>query len=156
MEAGPRKQPYTPLNTDRGIRVIHLLPGGSSDDLACEVHHVLLDADIAYECLSYRWGHEDSGSIKLGENASLALNQNLLDALQHLRLSDTMRVLWADQICINQADDLEKTKQVGLMGEIYRKASKVVAWLGLPNEKTHSTFDFLKSLSRYVIAIGRK
>ena len=156
MDTGPPTPPYTPLAGDRDIRVIHLLPGGSSDDIACDVHHVSLDADISYECLSYRWGQEKSGSIKLGENASLALNQNLLDALHHLRLSDTMRVLWADQICINQADDLEKTKQVGLMGEIYRKASKVVAWLGLPDEKTPSTFEFLKGLSRYVITIGRK
>lgn len=156
MDARPTPQPYTSLTRDRDIRVIHLLPGGSSEDLACEVHHVSLDADISYECLSYRWGHEDSGSIKLREDASLALNQNLLDALHFLRQSDTRRVLWADQICINQADDLEKTKQVGLMGEIYRKASKVVAWLGLPDEKTPSTFNFLKGLSRYVIAIGRK
>ena len=152
MDAGPPIQPYTPLTRDRDMRVIHLLPGGPSDDLACEVHHVSLDADISYECLSYRWGHEVSGSIRLGENTNLALNQNLLDALHHLRLSDTMRVLWADQICINQADDLEKTKQVGLMGEIYQKASRVVAWLGLPDEKTPSTFDFLKSLSSYIRA----
>ncbi len=156
MDAGPPIQPYTALTRDRDIRVIHLIPGHSSDDLACEVQHVSLDANPLYECLSYRWGHEDSGSIMLGENASLALNQNLLDALHFLRQSDTTRVLWADQICINQADELEKTKQVGLMGEIYQKASGVVAWLGLPNEKTPSTFDFLESLGRYVVAFGRK
>ena len=155
MDPGPPTQPYTPLIRDRDIRVIHLLPGGSSDDLACKVHHVSLDADPPYECLSYRWGHEDSGSIMLGENANLALNQNLLDALHFLRQSDTTRVLWADQICINQADDLEKTKQVGLMAEIYQKASRVIAWLGLPNEKTPSTFDFLKSLGSYVVALAR-
>ena len=155
MDPGPPTQPYTPLTGSRDIRVIHLLPRGSSDDLACKVHHVSLDADPSYECLSYRWGHEDSGSIILGENAKLALNQNLLDALHFLRQSDSTRVLWADQICINQADDLEKTKQVGLMGEIYQKASRVVAWLGLPNEKTPSTFDFLKSLSCYVFSLAR-
>lgn len=152
MDAGTPTQPYAPLTRNRDIRVIYLLPGASSDDLACKVEHVSLDADISYECLSYRWGKEKWGSIKLGENASLALNQNLLDALRHLRLSDTMRVLWADQICINQADDLEKTKQVGLMGEIYQKASKVVAWLGLPDEKIPGTFDFLEGVSRYLVA----
>ena len=152
MDAGPPAQPYIRLTKDRDIRVLYLLPGGLSDDLACEVHQVSLDSDVSYECLSYRWGHEESGSIKLGEDASLALNPNLLNALHHLRLSDTMRVLWADQICINQADNLEKTKQVGLMGEIYQKASKVVAWLGLPDEKTASTFEFLKNLSHYIVA----
>ena len=156
MDIGPPTPLYTPLTRDRDIRVIHLLPGSSSDDLACEVHHVSLDTDISYECLSYRWGDKDSGSIKLGGCARLALNQNLLDALHHLRLSHTMRVLWADQICINQADDLEKTKQVEYMGEVYRKASEVVAWLGLPNEKTPSTFDFLRGISRCIIAIGER
>lgn len=40
------------------------------------------------------------------------------------------RVLWIDALCINQADRIEKTYQVGLMTEIYRNAWRSLAWLG--------------------------
>jgi len=35
-----------------------------------------------------------------------------------------------DALCINQEDDAEKSHQVAMMGEIYRKAETVLAWLG--------------------------
>jgi hypothetical protein len=41
--------------------------------------------------------------------------------------------LWADGICINQLDVEEKTSQVKLMDEIYRRAKGVVAHLGAPS-----------------------
>jgi len=34
--------------------------------------------------------------------------------------------------CINQKDSFERSHQVGLMGPIYRKATRVLVWLGLP------------------------
>ncbi|KAH0433867.1 heterokaryon incompatibility protein [Colletotrichum camelliae] len=37
---------------------------------------------------------------------------------------------WIDAICIDQKNDNEKADQVQLMGEIYKSASSVVAWLG--------------------------
>jgi hypothetical protein len=40
-------------------------------------------------------------------------------------------VIWADALCINPKDELERGHQVKLMGDIYWKASKVRAWLGL-------------------------
>jgi len=40
------------------------------------------------------------------------------------------KVLWIEAICINQADDIEKSHQVSLMGEIYRNADNVVIFLG--------------------------
>lgn len=40
------------------------------------------------------------------------------------------RVLWIDAVCINQADDIEKTHQVGLMTEIYKGTWRGIVWLG--------------------------
>lgn len=42
---------------------------------------------------------------------------------------------WIDAICINQADDLEKSSQVALMGEIYKKALNAIVWLGSTYDK---------------------
>lgn len=38
--------------------------------------------------------------------------------------------LWADGICINQGNIAERNHQVTLMGDIYGRASKVLAHLG--------------------------
>lgn len=34
-------------------------------------------------------------------------------------------------MCINQADDDERTHQVGMMRDIYAKASEVIIWSGI-------------------------
>jgi hypothetical protein len=39
-------------------------------------------------------------------------------------------VLWADAVCINQADNLEKSEQVAMMGSIYSAARNVSVCLG--------------------------
>lgn len=41
-----------------------------------------------------------------------------------------MEIAWADAICINQADNEEKSFQVNQMGDIYDKAAEVIVWLG--------------------------
>ena len=40
---------------------------------------------------------------------------------------------WIDSICINQADNDEKSTQVGFMGRIYQSAHAVAACLGTNN-----------------------
>lgn len=51
-------------------------------------------------------------------------------ALQYLRRTDEPRILWIDALCINQQDEVEKGPQVAIMGDIYRNATRVVAWIG--------------------------
>lgn len=50
------------------------------------------------------------------------------------RVSD-VDYFWIDAICINQEDVLEKSAQVSLMGEIYKKATHGIVWLGPTYEK---------------------
>jgi hypothetical protein len=38
--------------------------------------------------------------------------------------------LWVDAVCINQSDLPEKSQQVAVMGQIYRKCAQVQIWLG--------------------------
>lgn len=44
-------------------------------------------------------------------------------------------VLWVDALCIDQGNDGEKAVQVGMMGEIYRDARRVRAWIGKRDEE---------------------
>jgi hypothetical protein len=60
----------------------------------------------------------------------LPIGHNLHLALLHLRSPTHSISIWADAICINQADNEERNSQVSLMAFIYNRATKVVAWLG--------------------------
>jgi Heterokaryon incompatibility protein (HET) len=61
------------------------------------------------------------------------VEHNLHLALLHLRSPTHPIAVWADAICINQADTEERNRQVSIMSFIYTRATRVVAWLGTKN-----------------------
>ncbi|KAK0651097.1 heterokaryon incompatibility protein-domain-containing protein [Cercophora newfieldiana] len=52
--------------------------------------------------------------------------------LRYLRHKDRRRTLWVDAICINQHSPTEKATQVPCMDAIYKRAMRVIAYLGSP------------------------
>jgi hypothetical protein len=64
------------------------------------------------------------------DGAVLHITPNLASALRRFRTMSCLRWIWADAVCINQHDAAEKALQIPLMAQIYREASRVVAWLG--------------------------
>jgi hypothetical protein len=65
--------------------------------------------------------------------AELEATVNLFSALRDSRDENRIMPMWADGISINQNDDVEKSKQVAMMGEIYAAAYKTIICLG-PSE----------------------
>jgi hypothetical protein len=53
---------------------------------------------------------------------------------------------WTDAICINQADDKEKSVQVKGMGETYSNASCVLVWLGAAENDSDLAMDRLPAI----------
>ena len=49
------------------------------------------------------------------------------DGYDHGELRESW--IWIDQICIDQCDESERQQQVSIMGDIYRHADVVVAWV---------------------------
>lgn len=85
---------------------------------------------VEFDALSYAWGTRPAGLRMYCNRQPLDITLNLDTALRHLRYVDDERYLWVDQLCIKQADLVEKADQVQLMFTIYNKAQTVVAWLG--------------------------
>jgi hypothetical protein len=55
-------------------------------------------------------------------------------------------LLWADAICINQMDPVEKASQILHMGEIYSQAHRVVVWLGKDTAVVPDIAEFRRNL----------
>lgn len=138
-----REYTYAPITTPGTSRVLVLHPARNrSDALSGTLCLLELPADSAdkahndsprppYEALSYVWGDPTlTEIITLDDDYVLHLTPSIADALRRVRLPDTTRTVWADQICVNQKDQSERTQQVKLMGSLYRLAKRVLVWLG--------------------------
>lgn len=88
------------------------------------------DSPSWFEALSYTWGSWEDCRWILLNGHRFTVTQNLWDALRRLKRFYAIRRLWVDQVCINQRDNDERSKQVRLMGKIFSSASQVLVWLG--------------------------
>ncbi|WAO86310.1 HET domain-containing protein [Fusarium falciforme] len=95
-----------------------------------------LKSDPSYETLSYVWGDQSNTRQITCDGSPRTITESLYLALSRLRLRDRPRTVWIDQLCIDQTNDVEKSPQVSVMRDIYRKASRGLIWLGeLPVEE---------------------
>ena len=111
------------------IRLLKLLPRVPFGRLNCELLDVAVGEIPEYEAVSYTWGAgEFSGVIHIGGKPR-PVSSTVEDLLYHRSSHFRSRFLWVDQICINQADNDEKARQIPLMRDIYRGAAKTIIWL---------------------------
>ncbi|KAK4664764.1 uncharacterized protein QC763_506470 [Podospora pseudopauciseta] len=139
---------YSPFLKDAeksSIRLIRLLPGYPSSPVVVELVTVPLDPGKIpyYEAVSYVWGTSYQQYEIACDGLSMAVSESALLALRRFRFVDHIRLLWIDQICINQQDDKEKSSQVMLMGEIYGTASQVLVYLGEADDTSDKAMDYI-------------
>lgn len=115
----------------RQIRILRVLPGDHGDPIRCTLRAAYLGDDPDYEALSYTWGDLNGSRSSISVDGQVVpVTLNLKAALRRLRQPANHRDLWIDALCINQADEQEKSHQVRLMGLIFSKASQAIMWLG--------------------------
>lgn len=143
MRLGPKteKYLYEPLKSETSIRILELLPGEGQGLIRCQLHIVEVGQGPQYEALSYAWGSATDKREISCDGRKLKIPTSLRDALWRVRDSVKTRRFWADAICINQSDYLERGHQVKQMALIYSTAERVLVWLG-PN----NPFEFFGDL----------
>ncbi|KAK4664534.1 uncharacterized protein QC763_0086990 [Podospora pseudopauciseta] len=129
------------------IRVLTIHLGSSDDPILCSLTRHSLQHENDYEALSYTWGDPTRNYLISIGAASLPVTKSAHDALRHLRLKDRDRRVWIDAICINQDDNTERNRQVEYMGQIFKGASRVLAWLGPTNPGTDEAFELIRAVS---------
>ena len=146
------------------IRLLRFIGRGSDGSLLFDMGHYHLSDSTAsekrenrylprvpeYIALSYTWGtpienHEifiKGKRFEVGANCHYALSQAV-------KIEESLALeqhYWIDQVCIQQKDVDEKGKQVGNMGEVYRRASTVFACVGPHADDSDLLFNFIHSL----------
>ncbi|CAG9975548.1 unnamed protein product [Clonostachys byssicola] len=145
-------QPYSgpPLPTQNHIRLISLT-AGIDNSIVCEFKTVEIDTAPVYEALSYTWGDPSNRktiAIKdPGESAGskdVSITANCFSAFRCLLKSKPPRLLWVDDLCIDQSNTVERDHQVSLMSRIYSKAAQVVIYLGEAADNSDLAVEFIK------------
>jgi hypothetical protein len=125
------------------IRLLYIEAGREESPIKGRLVTAELESAPPYEGLSYTWGVVEYTSTITCNGSYTPVTQNLYDALRYLRQPDRERIMWIDAICINQKNDQERTEQVDLMKDIYKKAMHVVIWLGKDTAEDTDAFTLL-------------
>lgn len=78
------------------------------------------------------------------------MTRNCALALRHLRYRKKTRYLWVEAICIDQGNLQERAHQVQLMTAIYRRAARVLCWLGPRSQDSDLAMARIREISTHV------
>lgn len=150
-----RKYKYSLIPPNADIRILRIL-AGSGGEIACELKPVNFGS-LPYLALSYVWGNYEAPTsmpkIKIQEAAGTSRNHRVMDvrpnlfgALEQLRHPTQDVDCWADAICIDFENVVERESQLALMHDIYQRAERVMHWLGRQEKYTVDAFSCIKLL----------
>ncbi|KAI0148469.1 heterokaryon incompatibility protein-domain-containing protein [Xylariaceae sp. FL1272] len=154
---------HKPLTSPSCIRVIILKPARSKEaPIECTLEEVDLQnitPSSEYEALSYVWG-SPIGTLPIQcHGKELLVTPSCHDALIGLRRRWKRRRIFIDAICIdqrqNQTSRREREHSVSQMGKVYRRASRVVIWLGSLETIPHKLVRRIRLIELLYRASGR-
>jgi len=148
----------TPLLRKTSTRLLKLLP--SEDEvIRCHIDVVDLETKPHYQALSYTWGAptrdakakgvtQDRSCSIICNGFEICITKNLFQFLRFAsqRIEEYSECFWIDAICINQDDKVEKSSEVGKMGQIYGAAASVLVWLGDGDEHSDKAIELINVL----------
>ena len=103
-------------------------------DLLCEIIHGDIGSLPKYEAVSYTWrDYQREIPLQTTDHRFIRINASLYACLQRLMADTDERLLWVDQICIDQSKTeegaREKGSQVRIMHKIFQNATRTFVWL---------------------------
>ncbi|OCK99287.1 uncharacterized protein K441DRAFT_652727 [Cenococcum geophilum 1.58] len=146
----PIQYQYSKLESPNHIRLIYLSSGDPHEPLYCTIQHANLKDAPQYHALSYVWGDSRKPKrLQIGGNHYLDITLSLFHALRDVRATRAERMcyaVWADGVCINQADLDERAQQVSMMSSIYRQSTHIITYIGPEADNSKLGLDFAHEL----------
>lgn len=131
------------------FRLAVIYPGSGTAPIHCRlIWESSKDPKRDYRCLSYCWQTIEREADIICDGYRFPVTKNLLSALRSLRDPKANLLIWIDQICINQDDDMERGHQVSIMKKIFNQAKEVVVWLGEEDGQTRKLCEYAKKMER--------
>ncbi|KAL5120184.1 hypothetical protein ACEQ8H_002010 [Pleosporales sp. CAS-2024a] len=132
---------------DDGFRLLSLEPGDLGSKIIGRIQEYNLIDAPAYYAPSYVWGQEPLLHPATIDGTDILIRPNLFHAIQRIRtLQKVPFTLWIDSLCIDQANDTERSAQVGRMAQIYHEAAGVFIWLGEEDSTSKLAIELVKSI----------
>lgn len=111
---------------------------GSNVPLRAKLVRRSVNSPQQFWAISYVWGDKPTKYAPCLEvinevnnsRVKVPVTDSLWSCLQYLWRKRVTVPFWADAICINQEDSVEKAIQVRRMGSLYSKAERVILWMG--------------------------
>ena len=115
------------LSGPRSFRLLTILPGLREDTIATRLFTAELPVVSGglprYDALSYVWGTQ-ADKLQINCNGQMMdVTRNLHSSLVQLRSEHDEHVIWIDQLCINQDDAEERSREVAIMAMAWPKRS---------------------------------
>lgn len=146
---------YVPLDVvTKEIRVLVLV--NSEDPAALVVAHLAhcpIRCEVPYHALSYTWGDSQQTAELVVNGQRITVRKNLEVALRALRRPTKPVVIWADAICIDQSNPVERNRQLLRMADIYDGSFAVISYLGAveDGDDAELAYDFIPHLQDLIM-----
>jgi hypothetical protein len=139
---------YSPLLHRRDIRLLRLKSRTGREGVEVTLETFKLDLHTQFTALSYVWGDMIPPHEIVCNGHKVQITRNLWGVLSQLRKQQFDSLLWVDAICINQKDESEKSVQVAMMRDIYKRAANVIFWLGEQEPCDEDAVDLMEIFSK--------
>ena len=145
--------PYLP-DARSYMRLFCMTTGETADKIegSFEVHQIR--RYMPYIALSHCWGQDESSMPIWVDDKPLMIRAALHEALCHLRSTKHKTKIWADQICIRQTDNDERSSQIERMDGIFSSSEMVVAWLGPATVMSDFLFSTIRTIPFWRLGTG--
>jgi hypothetical protein len=163
LEVSRPCQEYQELDREgKEIRIAELFPKNFRDETgrvhtSCYTRTIALKKTLAtaehYRALSYTWGDPANTTPMYLNDKLVRVTENLAAALQHFEQEHLPLRIWADAICINQKNEAEKSHQVEMMAEIFKRASEVLVWLGPSEYGSGEAIGVLRDMGNQILKL---
>ena len=112
------------------IRLLRIIAAEEDNDVQCGLSVWSLESAPPYNAISYTWGaRTETKTIQLNGHR-LVVRSNCEYVLRQTYLYDHNMYIWIDALCIDQGNVPENNVQVAMMGDLYKRAERVLACIG--------------------------